>query len=251
MLRIKEMMSTITFISATNFIGKYLYKVSNKRIMIKGLFTISYSEGRYEEIKHLMIALLSLAFLFSLRFLFRSISFFFEFFIISLIAVGSGFVLHELAHKYTAIHYGHWAAFRLSYQGLAFAFLIAFLTFGNFIFAAPGATVIIPAGAAFGYTLTRRENGIIAAAGPITNLILASFFYVALSFSSLVPSGFEAFYKSLCWYGSFINVWLAAFNLIPFGVLDGRKIIAWNPLIWASLSLPSWAISILFIIGLL
>lgn len=216
--------------------------------MIKGFFEISYSDGKYAEIKHLTIALASLAFLFSLRYLFVNMQVFINFFIISLIAVGSGFVLHELAHKYTAIRYGHWAEFRISYQGLVFAFLIAFLTFGNFIFAAPGATLIIPAGSIFGYTLSRRENGIISAAGPITNLILASIFYSALFFYSLVPTEFRVFYYYLCWYGSFINVWLAAFNLIPLGILDGRKIIAWNPLIWALLAIPSWAISILFII---
>ena len=31
---------------------------------------------------------------------------------ISLLTVGIGFVLHEMAHKYVAIHYGFWAEFR-------------------------------------------------------------------------------------------------------------------------------------------
>ena len=36
------------------------------------------------------------------------------FFGISLLTVGIGFVLHEMAHKYVAIHYGFWAEFRVS-----------------------------------------------------------------------------------------------------------------------------------------
>ena len=29
-----------------------------------------------------------------------------------------------------------------------------------------------------------------------------------------------------------INGYLAFFNLIPLGILDGAKVIKWNPLIW-------------------
>ncbi len=36
-------------------------------------------------------------------------------------------------------------------------------------------------------------------------------------------------------YGLMINMWIAFFNLIPFGPLDGAKIIRWNPLVWGIL----------------
>jgi Zn-dependent protease len=32
--------------------------------------------------------------------------------------------------------------------------------------------------------------------------------------------------------GFSINGWLALFNLIPFGVLDGAKILQWNGIVW-------------------
>jgi Zn-dependent protease len=32
--------------------------------------------------------------------------------------------------------------------------------------------------------------------------------------------------------GARINIWLALFNLIPFGPLDGAKILKWNKGIW-------------------
>ncbi len=30
-----------------------------------------------------------------------------------------------------------------------------------------------------------------------------------------------------------INMWLGLFNMIPFWLLDGKKIFAWDPKIWA------------------
>jgi Zn-dependent protease len=37
---------------------------------------------------------------------------------------------------------------------------------------------------------------------------------------------------NLGFMGSFINLFLGAFNMIPFGNLDGSKILKWNPLVW-------------------
>jgi Zn-dependent protease len=33
-------------------------------------------------------------------------------------------------------------------------------------------------------------------------------------------------------YGAAINAFMALFNLIPFGVLDGLKVFRWNRLVW-------------------
>ena len=44
---------------------------------------------------------------------------------IALITVGIGFILHEMAHKYTAIHYGYWAEFRKDNIMLLMAVLAA------------------------------------------------------------------------------------------------------------------------------
>jgi Zn-dependent protease len=205
------------------------------------LFGDIYSIGgrKYTELFHLFIAWLVLTFIFSFRFIiseplsFRTLVLFGIFGII----VGTGFVLHELAHKYSAKYYGHFAEFRMSPQGLALALIISIATFGHFIFAAPGATVIIPRGSIFGFGLTRRENGIIAALGPITNLILAGIFYI-LTFLNI------PLLQSIGNIGLFVNLWLAAFNLIPIGVLDGAKVLSWNILIWALLTIPSWALVI-------
>ncbi|MCP1715622.1 Zn-dependent protease [Methanocalculus alkaliphilus] len=138
--------------------------------------------------------------------------------LLSMLTVGVGFVLHELAHKFTAIHYGHWAEFRKDNQMLLVAVALAALV--GVVFAAPGATMI------YGPGLSKKENGIISAAGPITNLLLAiPFGIIALA---SITFGLSPFLALLGAVGVKINGMLAAFNMLPVGPLDGKKVLAWN-----------------------
>ena len=90
-------------------------------------------------------------------------------FLISLFTAGIGFLLHELAHKFVAQYYGCEAEFRSMDQMLYFA--VGLSLFVGILFAAPGAVMI--AGG-----VTRKENGIISVAGPLTNYVLAGIFYL-------------------------------------------------------------------------
>src|SRR5687767_2455749 len=56
--------------------------------------------------------------------------------LISFLAVSSGFILHELAHKVIAQRYGHWAEFRTNAFGLLFPLLLVLMR-SPFLFAAP------------------------------------------------------------------------------------------------------------------
>jgi len=47
-----------------------------------------------------------------------------------------------------------------------------------------------------------------------------------------------------------MNLWLAAFNLIPFGPLDGLTIFRWNKLVWGVLALIAWGTLIIMSFGL-
>ena len=137
--------------------------------------------------------------------------------VINLLTTGVGFLLHELAHKIVAVRFGQVAEFRADYGMLGLAIVSAL---AGFIFAAPGA--VHHRG-----RITKRENGLIALAGPATNVVLAFVFGPLL----LVPVGFV---QRIGVYGVGINVFLAAFNMIPFGPLDGRKVLSWSVVAFAA-----------------
>ena len=70
--------------------------------------------------------------------------FFLYIFGISCLTVGIGFVLHEMAHKFTAMKYGYYAEFRKDNVMLLMSVVLAALV--HVVFAAPGATVIYGGG---------------------------------------------------------------------------------------------------------
>jgi Zn-dependent protease len=128
----------------------------------------------------------------------------------------AGFLAHELTHKAMAQRYGMWAEFRLDMFGAALTLLSAI---SPLKIIAPGAVVIA------GNTTTDRV-GRTAAAGPTTNILIAS---LLLGLAEVLhPIGFmEALLA-----GSAINAFMALFNLIPFGVFDGLKVFRWNKQVW-------------------
>ncbi|MFA6064726.1 MAG: site-2 protease family protein [archaeon] len=165
---------------------------------------------------------LSLAFAVMINPIFFNITSFIISLPIALVAVGTGFVLHELAHREAAKSFGFHSEFRAWYGGLALAVGLAIVTQGQFLFAAPGATYFI------GENVTRKQNGIISAAGPITNLVIGIILLI-------IGSQLEGFFQTTLVYAAIVNFMFAAFNLLPFFVLDGTKVIAWKPLLWAAL----------------
>ena len=86
------------------------------------------------EKQHLLKSWVAISFAFSV--LYRSIFSpdFIIFFVISLLTVGLGFLLHEIGHKLVAQKYGCWAEFRADDRMLMFAVIAAF--FFGFVFAA-------------------------------------------------------------------------------------------------------------------
>ena len=141
---------------------------------------------------------------------------------IAFVAVGSGFVLHELMHKFTAERYGYWAEFRMWFMGIVLALITSTL---GFIFAAPGATYIQ------GYNVSDRQNGIISLAGPVTNVVIAVVFL-------LVGNVGPGIVGTIGMVGFQVNLFLAAFNMLPVMPLDGAKVFHWNKVIWAAVFVP-------------
>ena len=141
---------------------------------------------------------------------------------LALSTAGLGFLLHELAHKVVAVRFGQVAAFRAEY-GLLFLTVVS--AFAGFLFAAPGAVV-------HRGRITDRENGLVALAGPVTNLLLVALFL------PLAVAG-PGLLGTVGTQGLFINLLLAGFNMIPFGPLDGRKVLAWSLPVYLLVAVPS------------
>jgi Zn-dependent protease len=167
------------------------------------------------EFIHILISVITISLAFSLAFI--------QSFPLVFFTVGLGFIMHEMGHRAVAKRFGCIAQYRAWMEGLVLALIMAFATGGRFIFAAPGAVYIYKPG------LTRRENGMISAAGPMMNILLGVFFlwfFMGTSFPEFAQWGFK------------VNMFLALFNLVPFGPLDGAKVLEWNRTVWAIMFIP-------------
>lgn len=175
----------------------------------------------------------------------------FDFVVAGFIATATGFILHEMGHKFVAIRHGYVAHFRLWTWGLLLTLFTVFAFMGNFLFGAPGAVYIAPAAAAsyYGYGYARptdegRENMIISAAGPGINLAFALGFFGLL----LISSGFVAIVAAT---GFFLNVGLGAFNMLPVPPLDGSKIFRKSIPVALAIALPLWGLFVAVFTGIL
>lgn len=148
--------------------------------------------------------------------------------LISALAILTGFIFHEIAHRSVARKFGCYAHYRAWPEGLVFAVLLAIITGGNFVFAAPGAVMIYPKRLLyFGYArISRKESGLIALSGPATNAALA----LILIFINMIYPNFAFAHAAR------INAWLGIFNMVPFPPLDGSKVMEWDKRIWLLLA---------------
>jgi Zn-dependent protease len=169
--------------------------------------------------------------------------------------VSSGFLLHEMAHKFVALRFGYWAEYRANMMGLGLAIVMAF---GGFLFAAPGAVMISKSNATQEFYMQdpfgqeeqmrardTRETLLISLAGPMTNIVLAVFFFLLF----LAAEAGSDLWARAAYFAFFINLILAAFNMLPFGPLDGKKIFDGNRTVWALVGLPTILVGLLVYMG--
>jgi Zn-dependent protease len=140
------------------------------------------------------------------------------------------FLTHEIAHKIMAQKAGMWAEFRLTTWGAVLTLVSVFLPFKMI---SPGAMMIggtVPSG---------KDMLKISIAGIITNMIYASVFLgLGFAFSSSP-------YFAVLFFVAYINAFMAIFNLLPFGILDGYKIFSLNKLVWVLTFIPSVVLTII------
>lgn len=126
------------------------------------------------------------------------------------------FILHELGHRQAARIHGCFSRFILDPFGLILT-LISSLLPAKFL--APGYVgVYCSALHSFSYKAQLEIN----AAGIAINLLLSSASYIIAI----------VFNVSTLYTLSLINAWLALFNLLPVGPLDGAKIFQLNKKVW-------------------
>ena len=145
------------------------------------------------------------------------------------VAVATGFLLHEMAHKAMGVRFNCWAEFRADFRGLLIGVVTALI---GFVFAAPGAVHV--AG-----RVTREQEGKLGLAGPATNLVVgflatAAFYPVA---GLYVMGGINSPWHIpllILYQTAFVNFVLGAFNMIPVDPFDGSKIFRWNKVVYAA-----------------
>ena len=142
------------------------------------------------------------------------------------VVCGLAFVFHELAHRIVARRFGAEAHFVANNGWLLVSIVVAF---AGFFIAAPGAVWHR------GY-LTDRQGGLIALAGPATNLVVSVLFLIPLSIMLIgIDAGriteTEMIRLLLTFFatGFSLNAWIGLFNMIPAGPFDGAKVLAWSP----------------------
>lgn len=125
-------------------------------------------------------------------------------------------VVHEAGHKVAALEMGLRAEYKIWPTGLIIGIMFAFLTKGNWYIVLPGGMVLTHMAVQrighFRYGLNYITQGLLATAGPISNLVFATFFKT-LALFHIMPDFFNLL--------TFINLYYAIWTFLPLPNLDG------------------------------
>lgn len=143
--------------------------------------------------------------------------------------------LHETAHGYVAWRLGDPTAKSLGRLTLNPMKHLDPLGFLSMVLTGFGWANPVPVNSRY-FKKPRRDIALVAAAGPVSNLLLATVFLLLLRFlgfgylATLTPKNelqFNLVYFTLLflYYGVYMNITLAVFNLLPVPPLDGSRIL--------------------------
>jgi Zn-dependent protease len=131
------------------------------------------------------------------------------------------FIVHELAHKFVAQHYGAWSEFRMLQTGYflsAMAILFSIPIFGTGV-------VYTSSG------LSTEEDGKSNLAGPLSNFLMATIILTSLILFELIL-GLSTYVLILGSYAIEINAFVGLFNMVPFQPFDGATVRVWSMRVW-------------------
>ncbi|MFX0014576.1 MAG: hypothetical protein ACFFB2_05455 [Promethearchaeota archaeon] len=158
-----------------------------------------------------------------------------ELLILSILIIPLWF-FHELAHKFVAQGNGLTSFFRLDPNMAIFSLFSVILPIK-----------IIAPGVVYSSGEHQLDTaGRISIAGPLTNMLIAGVFLLLSSF--MPPDWTMVVFLYVSWFS--LNV--ALFNMLPFSVLDGAKVLRWNQEVFAfifSLVIILWLFHPLGILG--
>src|SRR5207247_1480762 len=93
---------------------------------------------------------------------------------------------------------------------------------------------------------TKEQNGRVSAAGPVSNLVIASVLFAG--FLAMMPRASSFGGALVVLYliqAASVNAFLAGFNMIPVMPLDGAKVWAWNKAVY--LGLVAIALALIYV----
>jgi len=136
---------------------------------------------------------------------------------------------HELMHRWSARVMGCYSRYVLYPLGLALT-LITAIPWIPVKIIMPGFTLVSVA--EIDPAKLKRVDGLVSYAGPLTNILIAS---AALALHSVLLKfgALPALLRVIILLIAELNAWIAVFNLLPIPPLDGSKILAWKPALWA------------------
>ena len=125
-------------------------------------------------------------------------------------------IVHEIGHKIAALQMGLKAEYKAWPTGLLIGLMFTFLSKGKWYVVLPGGMILshmaILRIGHFRYGLNYITQGMLATAGPIANLIFATFWKTLALFNV-----FPEFFNIL----TFINLYYAVWTFLPLPNLDG------------------------------
>ena len=154
-----------------------------------------------------------------------------------LIPVLFAITVHEVAHGWVARYFGdHTAerAGRLTLNPIKHIDPIGTIAVPLMLLLFSGGSMVFgwakPVPVAFqNLANPRRDMILVAAAGPASNLIMATGWALLAAFAGAflgLEGAVDAWFRGLCVTGILINVVLAVFNLLPVPPLDGGRVLA-------------------------